>query len=114
MTARPEHALTFIVGGDMAASLPSWREPEAVLGLARLAVAERDGLRREDIARAAWSRCTRRPRRVLRHAPHRPLLVGHPRAGRRRAPGPVPRPRPVVEAIRSRRLYRHAAGGPAA
>src|SRR4051794_25158543 len=46
----PEHALTFIVGGDMAYSLPSWREPEAVLTMARLAVAERDGLRREDIA----------------------------------------------------------------
>ena len=30
----PEDDLTFIVGGDMAHSLPSWREPEAVLGLA--------------------------------------------------------------------------------
>src|SRR4051812_23179820 len=46
----PEHSLTFIVGGDMAYSLPSWREPEAVLTMARLAVAERDGLRREGIA----------------------------------------------------------------
>jgi nicotinate-nucleotide adenylyltransferase len=43
----PEHDLTFIVGGDMAETLPSWREPEAVLGLARLAVAERSGVRRE-------------------------------------------------------------------
>jgi nicotinate-nucleotide adenylyltransferase len=43
----PEHELTFIVGGDMAQTLPSWREPEAVLGLARLAVAERSGVRRE-------------------------------------------------------------------
>ena len=42
--------LTFIVGGDMAASLPSWREPEVVLELATLAVAEREELRREDIA----------------------------------------------------------------
>lgn len=47
----PEQELTFIVGGDMAESLPSWREPEAVLRLARLAVAERAGVRREDIAR---------------------------------------------------------------
>ncbi len=47
----PEHDLTFIVGGDMAHSLPTWREPEAVLVLARLAVAEREGVRREDIAR---------------------------------------------------------------
>ena len=47
----PEDDLTFIVGGDMAHSLPSWREPEAVLELATLAVAEREGVRREDIAR---------------------------------------------------------------
>lgn len=46
----PEHELTFIVGGDMAFSFPQWREPEAVLELARLAVAERDGVRRADIA----------------------------------------------------------------
>src|SRR5262245_15719874 len=43
----PEQELTFIVGGDMAHSLPSWREPEAILSLARLAVAEREGVRRE-------------------------------------------------------------------
>jgi nicotinate-nucleotide adenylyltransferase len=43
----PEQELTFILGGDMAETLPSWREPEAVLGLARLAVAERSGVRRE-------------------------------------------------------------------
>ena len=43
----PEHDLTFVVGGDMAETLPSWREPETVLGLARLAVAERSGVRRE-------------------------------------------------------------------
>ncbi len=46
----PEHELTFILGGDMAHRLPSWREPEAVLSLARLAVAERKGIRREDLA----------------------------------------------------------------
>jgi nicotinate-nucleotide adenylyltransferase len=43
----PEHELTFVVGADMAETLPSWREPEAVLDLARLAVAERSGVRRE-------------------------------------------------------------------
>lgn len=37
----PQDDLTFIVGGDMARSLPAWREPEAVLALATLAVAER-------------------------------------------------------------------------
>ena len=48
---QPDHELTFIVGGDMAQSLPAWREPEAILDLATLAVAEREGVRREDIAR---------------------------------------------------------------
>ena len=35
----------------MALSFPSWREPEALLAARRLAVAERAGPRREDIAR---------------------------------------------------------------
>ena len=48
--AAPEDELSFIVGGDMAHSLPTWREPEEVLALARLAVAEREGVRRADIA----------------------------------------------------------------
>jgi nicotinate-nucleotide adenylyltransferase len=45
----PGDELSFIVGGDMASSLPTWREPADVLRLARLAVAERDGVRRADI-----------------------------------------------------------------
>jgi nicotinate-nucleotide adenylyltransferase len=47
---RPGDELTFIVGGDMALSLPSWREPEAILELAELGVAEREGVRRADVA----------------------------------------------------------------
>jgi nicotinate-nucleotide adenylyltransferase len=46
----PGDELTFIVGGDMAHSLPTWREPEAVLELAHLGVAEREELSRADIA----------------------------------------------------------------
>ena len=34
----------------MAFSLPAWREPEAILELAELGVAERSGLAREDLA----------------------------------------------------------------
>ena len=45
----PEDELTFIMGGDMAHSLPTWHEPEAVLSLATLGVAERSGIRRQDI-----------------------------------------------------------------
>jgi nicotinate-nucleotide adenylyltransferase len=42
--------LTFVVGGDMAHALPSWRDPEGVLALARLGVAEREDVRRADIS----------------------------------------------------------------
>jgi nicotinate-nucleotide adenylyltransferase len=47
--AHPEDELTFIAGGDMAASLPGWREPEEVLALARFGVAERTGAEREEV-----------------------------------------------------------------
>jgi nicotinate-nucleotide adenylyltransferase len=47
--SRPEDELTFIMGGDMAHALPTWHEPEAVLRLATLGVAEREGIRRTDI-----------------------------------------------------------------
>ncbi len=50
--SEPELELTFIVGGDMARSLPSWREPETILSLATVAVAERAGDGREAIAAA--------------------------------------------------------------
>jgi nicotinate-nucleotide adenylyltransferase len=46
----PQDELTFIVGGDQAQALPTWREPQRVLELARLAVGERSGVRRQDIA----------------------------------------------------------------
>jgi len=45
----PEDELTFIMGGDMAYSLSTWHEPEAVLSLAILGVAEREGVGRADI-----------------------------------------------------------------
>ena len=45
----PEDQLTFIVGGDMAHSLPQWREPAAILALAELGVAERETIRRDDV-----------------------------------------------------------------
>ena len=53
----PGDELTFILGGDMAASLPSWREPEALLELASLGVAERVGNGRAQIAAALDGLC---------------------------------------------------------
>ena len=45
----PADELVFILGGDVALGLPTWREPEAVLALATLAVAERADAVRGDI-----------------------------------------------------------------
>lgn len=47
--ALPGDELTFIVGGDMAHSLPVWREPGRLVRLATLAVAEREGVGRREI-----------------------------------------------------------------
>jgi nicotinate-nucleotide adenylyltransferase len=37
------------VGGDMAVSLPAWKDPRTVLELAKLAIAERSGALRRDV-----------------------------------------------------------------
>lgn len=47
--SRPEDQLTFIMGGDMAYALPTWHQPESVLALATVAVAERAGVTRDQI-----------------------------------------------------------------
>jgi nicotinate-nucleotide adenylyltransferase len=44
--------LTFIVGGDMAVSLSTWREPAEILRRARLAVAERGPVDRAAVEQA--------------------------------------------------------------
>jgi nicotinate-nucleotide adenylyltransferase len=48
----PDSELFLIVGGDVAAGLPSWHEPERVLSLATLAVAKRRGTTRASIDQA--------------------------------------------------------------
>lgn len=110
----PEHDLTFIVGGDMAHSLPAWREPETILRLATLAVAEREGVRREDITR----------RLDPLHDGSRVAFFDMPRIDvsssairRRVADGRPIRylvPEVVADEIARRGLYRQAAGRPAA
>lgn len=50
--SHPDTELTFIVGADMALTLPTWRDPQVLVGLAKLAVAEREDGRREDVSRA--------------------------------------------------------------
>ena len=48
----PDRELYLIVGGDIAAGMLEWREPERVLSLATLAVAQRPGTERAAIDRA--------------------------------------------------------------
>jgi nicotinate-nucleotide adenylyltransferase len=47
--SEPDSELTFIVGADIARTLPAWREPARLLELARLAIAERDGTSSEEV-----------------------------------------------------------------
>ena len=48
----PDNELFLIVGGDIAAGLPEWHEPEHVLSLATLAVAKRRGTPQAKIEQA--------------------------------------------------------------
>lgn len=51
----PDSELFLIVGGDVAAGLPQWHDPERVLALSTLAVAQRRGTTRSVIDRALAS-----------------------------------------------------------
>lgn len=45
----PGSDLIFVMGADVAAGLGGWRRPERVLELARVAIAEREGVHRGDV-----------------------------------------------------------------
>jgi nicotinate-nucleotide adenylyltransferase len=47
--SHPDAELTFIVGADIARTLPAWREPAKVLELARVAVGARTGASDEEV-----------------------------------------------------------------
>ena len=109
----PGDELSFVVGGDMAYSLPNWREPEELLALARLAVAEREGVRRADIVERLAG---------LAGAPERIDFFDMPRLDisssliRRRAGAGVPVrylvPDAVAAYIERQRLYRQTPAYP--
>lgn len=105
----PQTELFLIVGGDIAAGLPGWREPERVLELATLAIAKRRGTARSSVEAA------------LEALPggERARFFGMPRIGvsstmvRRRVRGGQPIrylvPDPVCDYIAELRLYMEAA-----
>jgi nicotinate-nucleotide adenylyltransferase len=55
--ASPDDELFLILGGDQAAALPAWHDPEGVLSLATAAVVERAEHRRAEIAERVRSIC---------------------------------------------------------
>jgi nicotinate-nucleotide adenylyltransferase len=106
----PGDELTFIVGGDMAYALPTWHEPEAVLALAELGVAEREGVLRGDITErlAGLAGADR-----IRFFDMPRLDISSSMIRRRVAAGrPIHFlvPQPVEEYIATAGLYRDAAG----
>ena len=108
----PGDQLTFIVGGDMARSLPTWREPETILALAELAVAEREDIRRREIAQALEALPAAQERVRFFEMPRLDVssswLRAQVAAGR-----PIRHlvPDAVAELIESRGLYRAGEGG---
>ncbi|MGI9098063.1 MAG: nicotinate-nucleotide adenylyltransferase [Solirubrobacteraceae bacterium] len=103
----PEDDLTFIVGGDIALGLPSWHEPDEVLRLATLAVAERAGAGRGDIAERLRASFPDAAPPVFFDMPR--LDISSSQIRRRVAEGRSIRylvPDPVAEHIVRGRLYR--------
>jgi nicotinate-nucleotide adenylyltransferase len=102
----PDTDLYLILGGDIAAGLPDWHEPERVLSLATVAVAKRRGTPRELVERSL----------ALLHGAERTRFFHMPRIGvsstfvRERVCAGLPIrylvPDPVAGYIADRGLYR--------
>ena len=103
-TQSPSDDLFLILGGDIAAGLPKWHEPERVLELATVAIAERRGTAKAAV-QALGSAQGRRAGAVLRDAPDRDLLDDGPPPGPRRAADPLLRPRRRDGVHRKHGLY---------
>lgn len=111
--SRSGDTLTFIVGGDMARALPSWREPGVVLRFARLAVAEREGVLREDVLEQVRTIPGGEARVVFFDMPR--IDVSSTDIRRRAAAGRSVRylvPDAVASVIASRGLYASSTGSP--
>jgi nicotinate-nucleotide adenylyltransferase len=107
---RPGDELVWILGGDQAAKLRSWREPDRVLELATIAAAERGTWRRPGIlAEASHLRNSGR----LEFFDMPPIGLSSTMIRRRVARGEPIRylvPDAVAELIEERGLYRAGAG----
>ncbi len=104
--AQPRNEFFFLLGADVAAGLEAWREPERVLGLARLGIASRSGTAAEE-AEAAVERVGDGERAEIVRMPE----IGVSSTGiRRRVAGGRPirylTPDAVARLIYERELYR--------
>ena len=104
----PDDELFLILGGDQAAALPTWHEPEKVLERATVAAVERLGSSRERDRHQALAPARLRPRAPSRHAGDPDLVHAGPPPRARRAADPLSR------AARGRGLHRIARALPAA
>jgi nicotinate-nucleotide adenylyltransferase len=106
---RPDDELVWILGGDQAAALKRWREPDAVLELATIAATDRGAWRRAGIfVEAAHLRNSDR----LKFFEMPPIGLSSSLVRRRVARGQPIRylvPDGVVDLIESRGLYREGA-----
>jgi nicotinate-nucleotide adenylyltransferase len=96
----------FLVGADELVDLPTWKDPERVLNLARLGVATRPGYPRERL-QAALAAVSRPERVLLFELEEQPISSSDLRARAGRGEpldGLVPTA--VAQAIEQRRLYR--------
>ena len=102
---RPDEELFFVMGADAAAGLESWRRPERILELARLGVAEREGVVRSEVE-AVLDHLGGAGRAEFLDMPH--IEVSSTMVRRRVAEGRPIRylvPGPVAELIADRSLY---------
>jgi nicotinate-nucleotide adenylyltransferase len=107
---RPDDELFWILGGDQAAKLRSWRDPDRVLELATIVAAERGAWRRPGIFVEA-SHLRNSGRLLFFDMP--PIGVSSTMVRRRIARGQPVRylvPDPVAELIEERGLYAPSAG----
>src|SRR5262249_26892165 len=98
--------LVFVMGADAAVGLESWRAPEQVVELARIAVARRAGVSDSEVA-AGMRSLGAADRATMREMPQ---FWGSSSAGRERAGAGRPLrylvPEPVARFIEEKGIYR--------
>ena len=93
------------MGADAAVGLESWREPERVVELARLAIARRSGIADAEVAAVLRSLGAEGRATMLEMPAVRRLLLGGARARRSGPAAALPRPRAGRRFIEEKGIY---------